>query len=149
MHWILPGSDWMRTGRALKIGLTGEWHVLVAKSNRGSAHPCNSDSIEVDFCKPSVPRVEGLPRTYSAGPIGATIPCLRTPYSTQSFSFWNQPVAAVSEDCLRQLKMRSAFPEGPGSKMTAWSHLSASHLNSVLPGSLQTENAVSEANPEV
>jgi len=137
----------MCTGLDRKIGFTGRSRALEANSNRGSAGTCNSDTIGVDFCMPSASQGEGQRKAQNAGSIGATIPCLRTPYSTQSFSFWNQPVAAISEDCLRQLEMRSACPEEFGSKMTTWSR--AYHLNSALPGSLHTENALSEANPEV
>jgi hypothetical protein len=45
--------------------------------------------------------------------------------------------------------MISACPEEVGAEMARWSHFQASLLNGVLPGSLQTDNALSEANPEV
>jgi hypothetical protein len=148
MHWYCRGVR--RMGRVRKIGSTSGFRTLEAKINQGSACASLSDSIERDFRAPFVPNRGGQRQTQQAGLSGATIPCLRTPSSTQSFSFWNQPVAAVSEDCLRQLKMRSAYSEEVGAELATSSQFSASLLDSVLPGSsLQTDNALSEANPEV
>src|SRR5579863_178907 len=149
MHFELPRSGRMRTRWVRKIGFADGSLAFEAKSYRGSASTSNSDSIEADVCAPLVPDGEGQRERQNAGSTGATIPCLRTPYSTQSFSFWNQPVAAISEDSLRQLKMRRACPEELGREMTTRSHFSASRPNGVLPGSLHTENALYEANPEV
>jgi hypothetical protein len=67
----------------------------------------------------------------------------------QCFPFWNQPVPAISEDRLRQLKMSSACPEEVGGELETRGHFLASHLYSILPGSLLSENALFEANPEV
>jgi hypothetical protein len=50
---------------------------------------------------------------------------------------------------LRQLKMSSACPEEVGNELETRGHLSASHLYSIWPSSLLTENALFEANPEV
>jgi len=140
----------MGSGRVRKIGSMDGSRTFEAKRNQASALDSISDSIVGDFRAPFVPNGRGQRQTQHAGLIGAFIPCLRAPYSTQSFSFWNQPVAAISEDRLRQLKMRSACPEEVGGEMAISSRFPASLLNSVLPGSsLQTESALSEANPEV
>jgi hypothetical protein len=139
----------MRSGRALKIGFMGGWRTLDAKSVQGSARVSNSDSIGEDIRVPSVPIGEGQRETQNAGLKGASIPCLRTLYSKQYFSFWNQPVPAISEDRLRQFKLSSACPEEVGGEMATSSHFSASLLDSAVRGSLQTETALSEANPEV
>ena len=149
MHLVLPESDSMRTVFAREIGLMSGWRGLEATSDRASFHRPTSDSIGLHFRIPSVPHGEGQRKTQNAGPIGASIPCLRTPYSKQSFYFRNQPVDALSEDCLRQLKLRSACPEEIGGEMATRSDQPAARLNSVLPGSLHTENALFEANPEV
>jgi len=147
--WQLPGSHRMRSGRTLKIWFMGGWRTLEAKSIQGSACVSNSDSIGEDIRVPSVPNGEGQRQTQIAGLTGASIPCLQTPYSKQRFSFWNQPVPAISEDRLRQLKLSSACPEEVGGEMATLSHFSASLLDSAVRGSLQTETALSEANPEV
>jgi len=139
----------MRTVFAREIGLMSGRPGLEATSDRASFHRPTSDSMGLHFRIPSVPHGEGQRKTQNAGPTGASIPCLRTPYSKQSFYFWNQPVDAISEDCLRQLKLRSACPEEIGGEMATRSDQPAARLNSVLPGSLHTENALSEANPEV
>jgi hypothetical protein len=149
MHLGLPERDSMRTVFAREIGLMSGWRGLEATSNRASFHTPTSDSIGIHFRIPSVPQGEGQRKTQNAGSTGASIPCLRTPYSKQSFYFWNQPVDALSEDCLRQLEMRSACPEEIGGEMATRSDQPAARLNSVLPGSLHTENALFEANPEV
>ena len=73
----------MLTGRVRKIGFVDGWLAFRAKANRGSASMSKSDSIGVDFRTPSVPQGEGQCSTYNAGSTGATIPCLRAPYSTQ------------------------------------------------------------------
>jgi hypothetical protein len=139
----------MGSGFVRKIGFAGGLRTLGAKSIQGSARVSNSDSIGEDIRVPSVSNGEGQRQTQNAGLKGASIPCLQAPYSTQCFPFWIQPVPAISEDRLRQLRMSSACPEEVGGEMETWSHFSASHLYSILPGSLQTENALFEANPEV
>jgi hypothetical protein len=139
----------MRSGRDRKIGFSGGWRTWEAKYGQGSAGASDSDNIGRDVRVPSVPIGKGRRQTQHAGLRGASIPCLQTPYSMQCFSFWNQPVPAISEDRLRQLKMSSACPEEVGGEVETRSHFSASHLYSILPGSLQTENALFEANPEV
>ena len=146
---MLPRSDRMGSVCARKIGIAGRCRTLEAKSIQGSARVSNSDSIGEDIRVPSVPNGEGQRQTQNAGLKGASIPCLQTPYSKQHFSFWNQPVPAISEDRLRQLKLSSACPEEVGGEMATWSHFSASLLDSAVRGSLQTATALSEANPEV
>src|SRR5690348_14175067 len=131
MYLMLLGSGRMGTGLFRRIGFTGSWPAFEANGYRGSACTCNSDTIGVDFCMPPVSQGEGQRKAQNAGSIGATIPCPRTPFSTQSFSFWNQPVAATSENCLRQLEIRSACPEEFGSKIATLNR--AFYLNSALP----------------
>ena len=149
MHLVLAGSGRMRSGRVRKIGFTGGWRAWEANCNQGSACASNSDNIGEDVRVPSVPIGKGQRQTENAGLRGASIPCLQTPYSMQCFPFWNQPVPAISEDRLRQLKMSSACPEEVGGELETRGRFLASHLYSILPGSLLSENALFEANPEV
>ena len=132
-----------------KIGISGRYRTLGAKCIQSGAFASNSDSIEQDIGVPSVPDGKGQRQTKNAGSKGASIPCLRTPFSRQYFPFWNQPVPAICEDRLRQLNLSSACPEEVAAEMATWSRFSASLLDSALRGCLHTETARSEANPEV
>ena|SRR5579863_543925 len=139
----------MRSGHVRENGLTGGWPTLVAKSNQGSAPASNSDSIGGEIRVPSTPNREGQRPTRNAGLRGASIPCLQTPYSMQCLSFWSQPVPAISEDHLRQLNVSFARPDQLAGGLATTNRFPASHLHGALLGFLHTENARSEANPEV
>jgi hypothetical protein len=92
---------------------------------------------------------EGQRQVKRAGLRGTKIPCLQTPHNPQYFPFWNQPVAEESEVRLRQPKIIYTSPEEARTKMATLSHFCASLLYSVFSEFLQTQHAVSMANPEV
>ena len=107
-----------------------------------------SDTIGVDSRVPFVPFWEGRRPTEHAAQRSATIPGFPHPHSTTSFSFWIQPVAAVDEDRLRQLKSKYARPEKARGKM-------AGNCQDSFPfyvrstGIPQTQDAAFMANSEV
>lgn len=79
----------------------------------------------------------------------AKFPSNQPTFDTEPFPFWIQPVAMVSEERLRQLKLVYACPEKGGTRMATLSCFSASLLYGVSSGNQQTQNAVSMAKPEV
>ena len=91
----------MQSGRSQKSGSTAGCRTIIAASTKGGACASQFDSIKKDFGPSPIPNGEGRRQTKHAGLRGTKIPCLQTPYNTQHFSFWNQPVAAQSEDRLR------------------------------------------------
>ena len=139
----------MRAGRAQKNGSTRACRTLVAGSRKAGLFLSQSDSIREDFRVPLIPNGEGQRQTKRAGLRGAKFLCLQSPYNTEHFLVWNQPVAEESEDRLRQLKIIYARPEGAGTEMAKLSHFCVFLLYGVFSEFLQTQHAVSMANPEV
>jgi hypothetical protein len=149
MHLVLPESGRMGSGRIDKNGLSGGRRLVDLKTKWASVYTSTSDSIGASFLVPHFPVGEGRRQPQQAGLRGASIPCLRTPFNERYLSLWNQPVAAMSEDRLRQLKLSFACPDGAGVAVVTLSRLLVPPSNSVLPGSLHTENALLKANAEV
>jgi hypothetical protein len=139
----------MRSGRAQKNGFRSRCRTLGAENAQAGFCASNSDSIVEDSPVASIPNFEGQRQTMQAGLKGTIIPCLQATYNQQYFAFWNQPVAAKSEHRFRHLKIIYACPEKAGVKMATLRHFCASLLYGVFSEFLQTQNAVSKANPEV
>jgi hypothetical protein len=139
----------MLWGRTQKSGLTAECRTLGAVYAPDGFYASYSGSIVKDFRIPFTPNSMGQRPTKRTGLTGTNIPCLQTPYNTQYFSFWNQPVAAKCKNCLRRLKIIFACPEKGGVQVATSGHFCASLLYGVFSDFLQTQNAISMANPEV
>jgi hypothetical protein len=139
----------MRWGRAQKSGFTAECRTLGAECVSGGFYASYSGSIVKDFRFPFTPNSMGQRPTKRAGLTGTIIPCLQATYNPQYFSFWNQPVATKCKNGLRQLKIIFACPEKGGVQMATLGHFCASLLYGVFSDFLQTQNAISMANPEV
>jgi hypothetical protein len=107
-----------------------------------------SDTIETDARLPFIPFREGRRQTEHAGQWSTTIPCSLHPHSALYLGFWNQPVAAVNEERLRQLKSKNARPEQVGGTVTSYRQDSFS-LHEFSAGFSQTQDAASMANLEV
>jgi hypothetical protein len=69
--------------------------------------------------------------------------------NTEPLPFWIQPVAAVSESPLQQLKLVYICPEKGGTGMATLNRFSASLPYGVFSGFLQTQDTLSMAKPEV
>jgi hypothetical protein len=139
----------MRAGRAQKNVFAEGCRTWVVESAKAGVCPSRSDSIGEDFRVPLISNGEGQRQTKQAGLTGTKIPCHRSPYNTQYFPFWNQPVATGSGCRSRQVKIIYAYPKEAGAKMATLGHFDASLLYGVFSGNLQTQDAVSMANPEV
>jgi hypothetical protein len=139
----------MHSGRAQKSGFAAEHRTIIAGSATTGVCASPSDSIGIDFNVPPIPNGEGQRQTKRAGLRGTKIPCLPTPYNPQYIPFWNQPVAVESEVRLRQPRIIYTSPEEARTKMATLSHFWASLLYGVISEFLQTQHAVSMANPEV
>ena len=139
----------MSAGGAQKDACADEFRTLVVESAVAGVCPSQSDSIGEDFRVPLIPNGKGQRQTQQTDLRDAIIPCLQAPYNTHHFPFWNQPVAAESEKRSLQEKIIYARPHEAGAKWQRWvifAHPSSTVLFSEI---LQTQNAVSMANPEV
>jgi hypothetical protein len=145
----LIGRDRMHSGQTQKIGFAARCRTLGVGGAETSVCASPSDSIVEDFRDHPAPNGEGQRQTERAGLSGTKIPCLQTPNNTRHFPFWNQLVAAESEDPLRQVNFISVCPEVVGTEMATLSHFCASLLYGIFPESFPTQDAVSMANPEV
>jgi len=107
-----------------------------------------SDTIEADSRLPFIPLWEGRRRTEHAVQWSTTIPCSLHPQSAPYLGFWKQPVAAVNEERLRQLRSKNARPEKVGGKVTSYRQDSFS-LRVFSAGLPKSQDAASMANLEV
>lgn len=124
-----------------------------AGSRRFGSYPTGgqvtfSDTIGADSRVPFIPIWEERRQTEHASLWSTSIPCFRDVYGTEHFPFWIQPVAAVNEERLRQLKSENARPEKAGSNMARCCQVS-SRFYGFSTGIAQTQEAASMANPEV
>jgi hypothetical protein len=139
----------MRAGGAQKDAFADGCRTLVVTSAKAGVCPSQSDSIEEDFPALLIPNGEGHRQIQQAGLNGTRIARIQAPYNTRDFPFWNQPVAAESEQRSRQVKIVYICPQEAGAKWqrrVIFAHPSSTVLFSEI---LQTQNAVSMANPEV
>jgi len=138
----------MRAGQRHGYRFTGRGGSLQFGDYSTGVRVTSSDTIGADSRVPFIPDWEERIQTEHAALWSATIPCFRSPHSTKHFSFWIQPVAAVNEERLRQLKSDHARPEKAGGKVAMCCQIS-SRLYGFSTGIPETQDAASMANPEV
>ena len=108
----------------------------------------SSDTIGSDSRVPFIPFREERRQIEQAAHRSTKIPCFRRPQSTIYFLFWFQPVAAVNEERLRQLKSVHLRPEKVEGKV-AHDCQDLFRLQVFPMGIPQTQDAASMANSEV
>jgi hypothetical protein len=138
----------MHSGRAQFEREIAVNRTLDPATGSSSAHASRSDSILEDIRVPNTRFAQGDVKR-EADLRGSSIPCLPAPYETEHFPFWNQPIAAGVQRGSRQLKFIGVRPEQDGLGMATLSSNCASLLYGTFSGLLQTQVAVSMANPEV
>jgi hypothetical protein len=138
----------MRMEQLHEPGLAGRDGSPQIEGHPYGAEVTYSDTIREDSCVPFIPFWEGRRQTEHATRWSAPIPCFRRPHSKTDFDFWIQPVAAVSEERLRQLNRDDARPDKAGGKMANYCQ-NLFRLHGFSLGIPQTQDAASMANPEV
>ena len=106
----------MHSGQTQTVGFTAECRTLGAKDAPGGFLASYFDSIVRDILVPPIPNSVGQRQTNQAELKGTRIPRLQTSLNTRYFTFWNQPVAVNSKNCLRPLEIIDICPEKAGAK---------------------------------
>jgi hypothetical protein len=147
MH-LGTGEGRMRTERVHGLGIIWQDEAQRFGDYSSGVWVTCSDTIGTDSRVPFIPFWEGRRQTEHATEWSTTIPCFLHSHSTIHFCSWIQPVAAVNEERLRQLKSNDARPEKAGGRMTTYCQDSF-RLHAFSTGIPQTQDAASMANPEV
>lgn len=138
----------MRTDQGHEHRFTGRDNTPRKGGHSYSAGVTCSDTITVDSRVPLIPFSEERRQTEHAAQGSTKFPCSRYPHSKIHFPFWFQPVAAVSEELLRLLKIDDARPDKAGGKMANYCH-DLIRLHVFSTGIPQTQDAAFMATPEV
>ena len=142
------GRNRMRAGQGHGYRFTGRGGSTQFGDYCTGVRVTSSDTIGVDSRVPFIPVWKERIQTEHAAMWSATVPCFRSPHSTKHLSFWIQPVAAVNEEGLRQLKSDYARPEKVGGKLAMCCQVS-SRLYGLSTGIPEIQDAASVANSEV
>ena len=142
------GRRKMRAGQGHGYRSTGQGGSLQFEDYPTGVRVTCSDTIRADSRVAFIPIWKERRQTEHAALWSSAIPCFRSPHSTKHFPFWVQPVAAVNEERLRQLKSDQARPEKAWGELAVCSR-DSSRLNGLSTGTPQTQDAASVANSEV
>jgi len=88
-------------------------------------------------------------QTEQPGTQGTKVPCLRASDQESHLPFWFQLIASGNMHGLRQLKTVHTWTEQDEGRTEMFSLFSASLINGVPSGFVQSQNAISMSNPEV
>ena len=139
----------MHSGQAQPGRVTAPFRIAGSELPTTGVQASCSDSIRRDSRTALTPICSEARQTEQRTRGNANTPNDRSQLNTEPFPFWIQPVAAVSESPLRQLKLVYIGPEKGGTGMATSNRFSASLLYGVFSGFAQTQDALSMAKPEV